>query len=93
EKAQPHYIDKTIKYGGGDIKLWGCIISSGVGYRVKMTKYLTSTSTRVSLRSIYSPQLKMIKLTLKKSSYNRILTTNIQLNLPKNGLLSRNLRL
>ncbi|KAG1370722.1 hypothetical protein G6F61_011797 [Rhizopus arrhizus] len=28
----PHYIDVTVKHGGGGLMLWGCITSAGPGY-------------------------------------------------------------
>jgi len=36
EPIQPHHVQKTVKHGGGSIKLWSCITYEGVGYIAKI---------------------------------------------------------
>jgi len=36
EEMQPRHMQKTVKHGGGNIKLWSCITYWGVGYIVKI---------------------------------------------------------
>ena len=40
EKVQPRHVDKTVKHGGGNIKLWSCITFEGVGSIVKIDNTL-----------------------------------------------------
>lgn len=32
DKLKPHHLDLTVKHGGGNIMMWGCITHSGPGY-------------------------------------------------------------
>ncbi len=43
EPIQPRHIQKTVKHGGGSIKLWSCITYEGVGYIVKIDNTLDKT--------------------------------------------------
>jgi len=36
EPIQPRHVQKTVKHGGGSIKLWSCITYEGVGYMAKI---------------------------------------------------------
>lgn len=40
ELIQPRHFQKTVKHGGGSIKLWSCITYEGVGYIVKIDNTL-----------------------------------------------------
>ena len=40
EPIQPRHVQKTVKHGGGNIKLWSCITYEGVGYVVKIDNTL-----------------------------------------------------
>jgi len=40
EPIQPRHVQKTVKHGGGSIKLWSCITYEGVGYIVKIDNTL-----------------------------------------------------
>jgi transposase len=40
EPVQPRHVQKTVKHGGGNIKLWSCITYEGVGYIVKIDETL-----------------------------------------------------
>ena len=37
---QPQHVQKTVKHGGGNVKLWSCITYEGVGYVVKIDNTL-----------------------------------------------------
>jgi len=43
EPIQPRHIQKTVKHGGGSIKLWSCITYEGIGYIVKIDNTLDKT--------------------------------------------------
>jgi transposase len=32
DPLQPHHLDLTVKFGNGNIKMWGCMSTNGVGY-------------------------------------------------------------
>ena len=40
EPIQPRHVQRTVKHGGGSIKLWSCITYEGVGYIVKIDTIL-----------------------------------------------------
>lgn len=41
EPLMPRHVNQTVKHGGGNIKLWSCITTKGVGYLVKIKEKLT----------------------------------------------------
>lgn len=41
EPLQSKHVNQTVKHGGGNIKLWSCITSKGVGFIVKIEDTLT----------------------------------------------------
>ena len=40
ERVQPKHVKQTVKHGGGNIMVWGCITYGGVGYMTKIDTIL-----------------------------------------------------
>jgi len=41
QKLQPHQVNQTVKHGGGNIKIWGCMTAYGAGYMCQIHSTLT----------------------------------------------------
>jgi transposase len=41
QKLQPHQVNQTVKHGGGNIKIWGCMTAYGVGYMCQIHGTMT----------------------------------------------------
>lgn len=50
----PRTVQGTIKHGGGNIMVWGCMLASGVGYMCRIDGGMTSTSTRIYCKTTSS---------------------------------------
>ena len=55
EKYNPRYTTATVKYGGGNIMVWGCFSGHGIGPIHRITETMTATIYRDLLSSLMLP--------------------------------------
>jgi len=63
EELDPQNIEETVKFGGGHIMVWGCMMATGVGTMCRIegtmnAERVISYSSRIMTRSIHRSLLR-----------------------------------
>ena len=71
ERLQPCHIDKTVKHGGGSIKLWSCITFEGVGDIIKIDNILDQYLYKNILEVHLPTSIERNKLSINKTIFQQ----------------------
>src|SRR3979490_2641759 len=85
EGLSDRLVEGIVKFGGGSVMVWGCMLWDGPGYACKIDGRMDGDlSSRFWMMNFKKLLLIMAKL-LRTSSFSKIMTLNIPAKRPKNG--------